>query len=103
MIKIKMFTYALWGKNLPVAGKENPKGRLLVLITETMGPAAVVPARNSVPKSVRGRTIFRHVDQDFLDGINLQTALNMEKYRQRQMIVEHPFGTIKGTGEHTTS
>ena len=41
------------------------------------------------------RQIFRHVDQDFLDGINLQTALNMEKYRQRQMIVEHPFGTIK--------
>ena len=46
-------------------------------------------------KSEKGRTICRHVDQDFLDTIDLQTELNMEKYKPRQMIVEHPFGTIK--------
>lgn len=46
-------------------------------------------------KSKKGRTIYRHVDQDFLDTIDLQTELNMDKYKQRQMIVEHPFGTIK--------
>lgn len=46
-------------------------------------------------KSAKGRTIFRHKDQDFLDTINIQTELNMDKYKQRQMIVEHPFGTIK--------
>jgi len=46
-------------------------------------------------KSKKGRTICRHVDQDFLDTIDLQTELNMEKYKLRQMIVEHPFGTIK--------
>jgi hypothetical protein len=46
-------------------------------------------------KSEKGRTICRHVDQDFLDTIDLQTELNMEKYKLRQMIVEHPFGTIK--------
>lgn len=45
--------------------------------------------------SKKGRTIFRHVDQDFLDTIDLQTELNKEKYRLRQTIVEHPFGTIK--------
>lgn len=46
-------------------------------------------------KSKKGRTICRHVDQDFLDTIDLQTELNMDKYKLRQMIVEHPFGTIK--------
>jgi len=43
----------------------------------------------------KGRSICRHVDQDFLDRIDLQTKRNMEKYKLRQMIVEHPFGTIK--------
>jgi hypothetical protein len=46
-------------------------------------------------KSKKGRTICRHVDQDFLDTIDLAVELNMEKYKLRQMIVEHPFGTIK--------
>jgi transposase len=46
-------------------------------------------------KSEKGRTICRHVDQDFLDTIDLATERNKEKYKQRQMIVEHPFGTIK--------
>lgn len=45
--------------------------------------------------SEKGRSIFRHVDQDFLDIIDVQTQENMKAYRQRQMIVEHPFGTIK--------
>jgi transposase len=43
----------------------------------------------------KGRSICRHADQDFLDRIDLQTKRNMEKYKLRQMIVEHPFGTIK--------
>ena len=46
-------------------------------------------------RNKRGRTIFRNVNQDFLDTIDLKTAEDMEKYKQRQMIVEHPFGTIK--------
>jgi len=46
-------------------------------------------------KSKTGRTIFRNVNQDFLDTIDLKTKEDMEKYKQRQMIVEHPFGTIK--------
>lgn len=46
-------------------------------------------------KSAKGRSICRHVDQDFLDTIDLQVELNMDKYKLRQMIVEHPFGTIK--------
>jgi len=46
-------------------------------------------------KSEKGRSIFRHVDQDFLDSINIQTAANKEKCSLRALIVEHPFGTLK--------
>jgi transposase len=46
-------------------------------------------------KSEKGRSIHRHIDQDFLDTIDLRTEMNMGKYKLRQMIVEHPFGTIK--------
>lgn len=45
--------------------------------------------------SKKGRSITRHVDQDFLDTINIQTEQNIERYRLRQAVVEHPFGTIK--------
>jgi hypothetical protein len=51
--------------------------------------------RDRCTKNKKGRVVCRHVDQDFLDTIDLQTELNMDKYKQRQMIVEHPFGTIK--------
>ncbi|NLC76199.1 MAG: hypothetical protein GX750_01030 [Clostridia bacterium] len=46
-------------------------------------------------RSKKGRRILRHVDQDFLDNIDYNTELNKDKYKLRQMIVEHPFGTIK--------
>jgi len=46
-------------------------------------------------KSVKGRIVLRQKDQDFLDTIDLGTQMNMEKYRRRKEIVEHPFGTIK--------
>jgi len=51
-------------------------------------------------KSDKGRSILRHADQDFLDTIDLQTEINKEKYKLRQMIIEHPFGTVKRTWGH---
>jgi len=45
--------------------------------------------------SKKGRYIFRQIRQDLLDRIDAQTRKNLEKYKLRQMIVEHPFGTIK--------
>lgn len=44
-----------------------------------------------------GRTISRSKDQDFLDVVDARTKENMDKYLLRQMIVEHPYGTIKRT------
>lgn len=46
-------------------------------------------------RSKKGRSIYRHKDQDFLDKIDLKSKEDFKKYKQRQMIVEHPFGTIK--------
>lgn len=46
-------------------------------------------------KGENGRIITRHIDQDFLDTVDQRTSENKELYKTRQMIVEHPFGTIK--------
>ncbi|MDD4803296.1 MAG: transposase [Syntrophomonas sp.] len=43
----------------------------------------------------RGRTIFRHIDQELLDEVDQRTSENKKLYARRQMIVEHPFGTVK--------
>jgi transposase len=55
------------------------------------------PKKSKCTKSEKGREITRNVDQDFLDAVDIRTAQNKEKYRQRQTIVEHPFGTLKRT------
>lgn len=52
-------------------------------------------AKEFCTKSKQGRSIHRNIDQDFLDTIDLKSKEDLAKYRQRQMIVEHPFGTIK--------
>ena len=48
-------------------------------------------------KAAAGRIISRSKEQDFLDRVDARTQENMDKYQLRQMIVEHPFGTIKRT------
>jgi len=53
------------------------------------------PNKDKCTKSDKGRIISRSKDQDFLDIVDARTLDNMEKYHQRQMIVEHPFGTVK--------
>ncbi|MBZ4647186.1 MAG: hypothetical protein JG777_2675 [Clostridia bacterium] len=51
--------------------------------------------KDKCTKSKEGRAITRCIDQDFLDVVDERTAKNKELYKKRQMIVEHPFGTIK--------
>ena len=51
--------------------------------------------KDKCTKDKKGRQIRRSIDQDFLDIVDNRTNENKELYRQRQMIVEHPFGTIK--------
>jgi len=51
--------------------------------------------KDQCTKAERGRTISRNLAQPLLDEIDQRTRENKELYMQRQMIVEHPFGTIK--------
>ena len=49
----------------------------------------------------RGRTISRNIDQDLLDKVDKRTSENKTLYSKRQMMVEHPFGTIKRNWGYT--
>jgi len=53
------------------------------------------PSKDQCSKSSGGRTIHRNLEQDRLDEIERRIRENKELYLQRQMIVEHPFGTVK--------
>lgn len=53
------------------------------------------PNKDLCTKSKKGRVVSRSKNQDFLDIVDSRTEQNMDKYRKRQMIVEHPFGTVK--------
>jgi transposase len=53
------------------------------------------PLKDQCSKSSSGRTIHRNLAQERLDEIDRRTRENKELYLQRQMIVEHPFGTVK--------
>lgn len=46
-------------------------------------------------KSKKGRAIFRNIHQEFLDQVDKRTQENKVLYQRRQLIVEHPFGTVK--------
>jgi len=46
-------------------------------------------------KNKKGRTISRNCNQELIDKIERRTIKNKKLYQQRQMIVEHPFGTVK--------
>jgi len=53
--------------------------------------------KDQCTKSQKGRTIHRNVEQDLLAKVDERTRENRELYAQRQMMVEHPFGTVKRT------
>ena len=55
------------------------------------------PLKEQCTKAQKGRTIHRNLQQDLLDEIERRTRENQQLYKQRKMIVEHPFGTVKRT------
>lgn len=83
------------GKELHYAKDIKKKGKVIAYEYKNYAACKNCDFKNRCTKSERGRIVCRHVDQDFLDTIDLQTELNMDKYKLRQMIVEHPFGTLK--------
>jgi transposase len=83
------------GKELFFAKNRKKDGKIIGLEYRNYEACQGCEFKGRCTKSEKGRIICRHSDQDFLDTIDLQTELNMDKYKLRQMIVEHPFGTIK--------
>ncbi len=51
--------------------------------------------KDQCTKAKRGRSISRNLAQPLLDEIEQRTRENRKLYMQRQMTVEHPFGTVK--------
>jgi len=51
--------------------------------------------KDKCTKRSNGRVIFRNANQELLDRIDRRLKNNKELYQKRQMIVEHPFGTVK--------
>lgn len=51
--------------------------------------------KNNCTKSKNGRSIRRSEYQEIIDEATKRMQENKELYKQRQMIAEHPFGTIK--------
>lgn len=53
------------------------------------------PLKDQCTQAQKGRTISRNLAQSLLDEVDRRTRENRKLYVQRQMIVEHPFGTVK--------
>lgn len=83
------------GKELTHGRTRKTKGQIIGYDYRNHKACILCSFKERCTKSAKGRSIFRHKDQSFLETFNIQTELNMDKYKQRQMIVEHPFGTIK--------
>ena len=84
------------GQTLLPANYRKSKGKTIGRNYRNYKACQACKLKDRCTKSVRGRTITRHIDQDLLDKVDQRTRENKELYLRRQMIVEHPFGTIKG-------
>jgi len=82
-------------KSFIMPGIEKNKGKIIGYEYRNDAACKKCEFKERYTKAKKGRSICRHTDQDFLDRIDSQTKRNMKKYKLRQMIVEHPFGTIK--------
>lgn len=83
------------GQELTYAKDRKNKGKVIAREYRNYPACKSCELKDRCTRGKKGRIISRHIDQDFLDSIDLKTEQNIDKYKQRQMIVEHPFGTIK--------
>jgi len=83
------------GKELHYARERKREGKIIGYEYRNYAACKKCEFKERCTKAKKGRTICRHADQDFLDRIDSQTKRNIKKYKLRQMVVEHPFGTIK--------
>jgi transposase len=83
------------GKRLYYYRTRKKDGKIIGKTYRNLNACSSCPVKARCTRAVKGRTIFWNKNQDFLDRIDKQTQENLKTYKLRQMIVEHPFGTIK--------
>jgi transposase len=83
------------GHVLPFACYRKNKGEIIGRDYHNFKACKTCTLREHCTTAKRGRTIYRSIHQDLLDVVDKRTRENKELYTKRQMIVEHPFGTIK--------
>ena len=83
------------GHILPFACYRKNKGEIIGRDYHNYKACKTCKLRDHCTKAKRGRSIYRSIHQDLLDEVDKRTRENKELYTKRQMIVEHPFGTIK--------
>ena len=83
------------GKRLYYYRTRKKDGKIIGKTYRNLKACSSCPVKARCTKAVKGRTVFRNKNQDLLDSIDKQTQENIQTYKLRQMIVEHPFGTIK--------
>ncbi len=83
------------GHVLPFVSYRKNKGEIIGRDYHNYKACKTCKLRECCTTAKRGRTIYRNIYQDLLDKVDKRTRENKELYFRRQMIVEHPFGTIK--------
>lgn len=83
------------GNILTPANYRKSKGQVIGRDYRNSKACSTCELRDRCTKAKRGRSIFRNIEQNLLDEVDKRTAENKILYSRRQMIVEHPFGTIK--------
>jgi len=83
------------GQILTAASYRKIKGQVIGRNYQNYKACQACEMRERCTKSKRGRMILRNIDQALLNEVDQRTRENKELYHRRQMIVEHPFGTVK--------
>jgi len=83
------------GKKLYLYRQRKEKGKVIGYQYRNTEACKSCQFKDKCTTSKTSRTIFRSIYQDTLDEIDLNTNMNMDKYKKRQTIVEHPYGTVK--------
>jgi transposase len=83
------------GEILPFACYRKNNGEIIGRDYHNYKACKKCELRDHCTTAKRGRSIYRGIHQDLLDEVDKRTRENKELYTKRQMIVEHPFGTIK--------
>ena len=55
----------------------------------------VCPFKSKCTRNLRGRIIYRWENEEILEEMKKRIEGNKDKIKERQCLVEHPFGTIK--------